>query len=677
MKRRLLKDLSFLTVALVAAGSVARLTVGAPALRAALVSSIVGYVLAAAILVRFPAAASLFAGVAGVILAAAWVAVPSATWHGVPTPTTVRAIDHALRAVGGIHHLPVVASPGVVFVCGLISGVAAIAIRVIPGSFHLFPALALVTGSVVAIPSTGAAWLTVGFVGAAVLGYLAQSEATVGNLLGSSAVIASAACAVVVSAVMAPSAHAVSGGGRAAQGVPPTALSLVSDLERIQEQDPNTVMFTALTPVPTYWQIASLSVFKGNEWVADEATSEAMDGRGAPQVLQAPLAGPTFQVEVTVANLSSRLLPVPPSAVHTSNALSTSAGFVSLTPSTPSERYSVLASVPSAAPSSGPEQLGASGSTAPSASSSTYTSLPSISPEIRQLARSVTSSASTALQKAEALTNWFRSGLFHYSLRSSSSLLAFLTKSRTGSCEQFAGAFAVLARSLGLPSRVVVGFTTGLRDTAGLTVVRGVDAHAWPEVLVAGNWISFEPTPELPSGELAPPGVIGPTGLGNPNPIGPPKLPAAIPRITVPATQPATNAPRAGRGISLWWWLLPTLAVFLLLTLGAFLVVLRRHRRRTPEETVFQAWRRVDAALDRTEFRRPRSRTPSEHARFIGFSTRGDDDWRSLLDDIQKVAIRLERSVYAAEPVGPSGADEAREVSLRISKTLRHTVHVH
>src|SRR5690606_19777157 len=65
-------------------------------------------------------------------------------------------------------------------------------------------------------------------------------------------------------------------------------------------------------------------------------------------------------------------------------------------------------------------------------------------------------------------------------------------------CEQFAGAFAAMARSIGLPARVAVGFTQGETDPAedGLYVVRGEHAHAWPEVYLAGaGWVAFEPTP--------------------------------------------------------------------------------------------------------------------------------------------------------------------------------------
>jgi transglutaminase-like putative cysteine protease len=80
----------------------------------------------------------------------------------------------------------------------------------------------------------------------------------------------------------------------------------------------------------------------------------------------------------------------------------------------------------------------------------------------------------------------------------------FLTRTQTGFCQQFATAFAAIARDLGYPSRVSVGFLPGERaELEGAWVVRGTDAHAWPEVFFENfGWIAFEPTPR---NESAPP----------------------------------------------------------------------------------------------------------------------------------------------------------------------------
>jgi len=109
-----------------------------------------------------------------------------------------------------------------------------------------------------------------------------------------------------------------------------------------------------------------------------------------------------------------------------------------------------------------------------------------------------------AYAQALALQTFFRTR-FRYSLdvrpgHSTNALAEFLDPagSRSGYCEQFAGAYAALARSLGLPARVAVGFTPGEEDAdaPGTFVVTGRNAHAWPEVYFAGvGWVPFEPTP--------------------------------------------------------------------------------------------------------------------------------------------------------------------------------------
>jgi Transglutaminase-like superfamily len=80
---------------------------------------------------------------------------------------------------------------------------------------------------------------------------------------------------------------------------------------------------------------------------------------------------------------------------------------------------------------------------------------------------------------------------------SNEALLQFLFETRRGYCEQFSAAFAALARSVGLPARVAVGFTPGVQDDNDPTLfrVRGVHAHAWPEVYLGEyGWVPFEPT---------------------------------------------------------------------------------------------------------------------------------------------------------------------------------------
>jgi hypothetical protein len=75
-------------------------------------------------------------------------------------------------------------------------------------------------------------------------------------------------------------------------------------------------------------------------------------------------------------------------------------------------------------------------------------------------------------------------------------LVDFLLRDHAGDCQHFAGAAGLLLRLAGVPTRVVAGFATGLRQRDGRFQVRDVDAHTWIEVYFQGyGWVAFDPTP--------------------------------------------------------------------------------------------------------------------------------------------------------------------------------------
>jgi transglutaminase-like putative cysteine protease len=78
----------------------------------------------------------------------------------------------------------------------------------------------------------------------------------------------------------------------------------------------------------------------------------------------------------------------------------------------------------------------------------------------------------------------------------------FFDPKHHGYCQMFSGTMAVMLRMLGIPSRVVEGFTEGKLSSSGDYVVTDRDAHAWVEVYFPRyGWLPFEPTPtrSLPS----------------------------------------------------------------------------------------------------------------------------------------------------------------------------------
>lgn len=157
-----------------------------------------------------------------------------------------------------------------------------------------------------------------------------------------------------------------------------------------------------------------------------------------------------------------------------------------------------------------------------------------------------------------ALQNHFRS-TFDYDesvdFSDSEDPLQEFLDARAGFCQQFSTAFALGARAMGFPTRVVVGFTPGdsepPEEPGGprTFAVRGRHAHAWPEVLYQGiGWVPYEPTPGrgnpaaseltgVPAAQAAPP--EGTTGLEN---IAPEATTSEAPATTTTALQPPGNA---------------------------------------------------------------------------------------------------------------------------------------
>ena len=100
-----------------------------------------------------------------------------------------------------------------------------------------------------------------------------------------------------------------------------------------------------------------------------------------------------------------------------------------------------------------------------------------------------------------SLESWFRqTGGFRYEERPPAALdlpplVHFVTVTKAGYCQHYAGAMAVMLRLLGIPARVAVGFTSGTH-VDGVWRVTDHNAHAWVEVwFPRQGWVAFDPTP--------------------------------------------------------------------------------------------------------------------------------------------------------------------------------------
>jgi transglutaminase-like putative cysteine protease len=129
--------------------------------------------------------------------------------------------------------------------------------------------------------------------------------------------------------------------------------------------------------------------------------------------------------------------------------------------------------------------------------------LPSNLPaSVSQLAAQITDGQTTPYDKALSISQYFtdQKNGFSYSLNvppddGNGALVSFLDQ-KQGFCQQYAAAAAVLMRAVGLPTRVVIGYTHKAPDSNGSFTVTTSDAHSWVEVFFSGiGWIPFDPTP--------------------------------------------------------------------------------------------------------------------------------------------------------------------------------------
>lgn len=226
---------------------------------------------------------------------------------------------------------------------------------------------------------------------------------------------------------------------------------------------------------------------------------------------------------------------------------------------------------------------------------------------------------------------------------------AFLFVDRTGYCQQFSGAMALLLRMGGVPARVATGFSPGAYDRERREyVVRDTDAHSWVEVYSPGSgWVAFDPTPgESParSRDLAAPPALPRDTPADPGPAQErDREPAPVGPTPEPTTDDARSIPRGVFVVG---------AVLLLgvIAAGAAVAHRRRMRARAPVETALddleRAMRRVGRPLP------PKTTLGTLAQRFVG--TAGEPYVRAL-----------ERARYGPPGETASGPDARERAGLR------------
>ncbi|MGI5351893.1 transglutaminase TgpA family protein [Streptomyces sp. CA-250714] len=330
-------------------------------------------------------------------------------------------------------------------------------------------------------------------------------------------------------------------------------------------------------------------------------------------------------------------------------------------------------------------------------------SLPSVVPKT---ARKVTRGAKDDYDRAVLLQDWFADkGGFSYDTEveagTGANAIADFLKQKEGFCVHFSFAMASMARTLGIPARVAVGFTPGTARGDGKMEVGFQDAHAWPELYFEGvGWTRFEPTPtrgttppyaqpdspdtdENPGEEL-PDRSQDDQPSASPSPSdrcsaqekrADPECGAAAP---LPDAGNSAQGPPVGTiaGVGA-----AGVAVLGLLLLPMLLRMRRRSRRlRVPgsgpggPDAVLAAWHELlDTGWDHGILPEDSATPRTAAARLARIGQLRPDD----AEAVQRVALAVEQVLYAPAPgAAPGIADEVRRIHAGLRAAAPRTVRI-
>jgi transglutaminase-like putative cysteine protease len=501
------------------------------------------------------------------------------------------------------------------------------------------------------------------------------------------AAIAIGATAVVASLVITialptgstdPSAARLSG---YSTGVNPF-ISLGEDLTR---PDPVTAFtYTTDSDDDQYFTLTVLEDFSGQDWEPDPSAGV----NGVEEIAAVPGrpedAGVTAtQTAIQIGNIRGRWLPVP----WAPRSITDLTGDWSVNPRTLAVRTEDASiarqdySVDSALAAPTVQQLQAAGTRVPSDVEDDLdvpASLPGI---VATTAREVTAGASSHYDMAIALQKWFRSSEFEYSTEapveegydgSSAEVVGEFLERRAGYCVHFSSAMALMARTLGIPARIGVGFISGRSDGVDEDTrdprfeVTTDDLHAWPELYFDGvGWVRFEPTPGrgyVPSFDSAPSSqatsTAAPDEEDTPTPT-PTATRSSAARDDDSSTAASSAAMRTFGQVAQIVGIVLAVIVVLLVPWGIRSIRrLSRLRRVRRSGSPFAAWREVQDAATDVGIRSRETDTPRGLAERI----------EPLLDPGAREALRrvlgaVESSAFSATPGRASASDVSAVVS--------------
>jgi hypothetical protein len=244
-----------------------------------------------------------------------------------------------------------------------------------------------------------------------------------------------------------------------------------------------------------------------------------------------------------------------------------------------------------------------------------------------------------------------------------------ITVDRSATPEQFATLYAMAARYMGVPARIVTGFRIGPSSAGGAVAagsyqVTNRQAWAWVEIPVAGiGWVVADPTPDTTSALAAPP----PDTESSATTL-PPRQANAVPRSELSGGHPLARPSTIGvpHGYDMPGWL-----VGLIIVVGVALLALavgpgsaagrrlwrRRSRRASPDPAALAvgAWLELLDGLSQAGMRSAPGSTSTEVAREAGVSFGPE-----VIDPVHEVGSLADRAVCSTrEPPDMAGAEQA------------------
>jgi transglutaminase-like putative cysteine protease len=307
-----------------------------------------------------------------------------------------------------------------------------------------------------------------------------------------------------------------SGGGGGGNGTIylKSTVDIASDLTNPKSSPLFSYRTSSTSPLREYFPQEVLTQFNGNEW--DPPTSVVEEAPGAatvPGLTNAGVAKQNVHVSVSVnGDFGFSTAPSPFATTNVSGLPDVKIDANTMTvlvkdkdySSRQGARYTTTSTqlTPTAAQliaaTAGQDAFGKS-----------YLTLPSnVRDLLTRTAERITAGDATPYQKALALQYYFQTD-FTYTLTpkitgtGTAAIESFL-QNKSGFCQQFAATMAAMARALGIPAVVDIGYTPGTEQSDGSFQVTTHDAHAWPMLYFDGiGWVQFEPTPKIVSGGRA------------------------------------------------------------------------------------------------------------------------------------------------------------------------------